>query len=460
MALATEHQHASDAHGAGFDAFRRYPLYEAIFRRRTRRVSKGIKKWEADSLSWHSDAESQPLTPLEQAVLISVTGITGITMPDMPTRSEAGGRMLGSPMLEAAGRSSGSPDNAQATVFFMLDDNGTYLLRKPTFALPPGTQPGPDDLIRAAESCKVRILDHRLDYPRTYPFYVGRNRFVSNLPGSTVFVPVIDMTRQYINGLMYLLSQEDGVRPSFVDDWNFYRWAGCKKWVKNGFLNADLKLPLGMLGTWRIHIEADLLVQNLWLTIQAMGLGGWVHAAFPPPVLLGAPDVREKSGTGLGFEFATPRAGLRKLLKFITPVPAWQPNPVRLGNLLKAYCPPNFPDMAAAIDALVAEKYGPKGLYTTPDGFAPVFKPGLAQKFIDEVEHLRPEVIECAKDICTYIHETYGRFPAHVDAFHVPGIWIQAHHLALDYYDSIYVGGYSQTQAEHDRLWHGPPSQA
>jgi hypothetical protein len=39
-----------DAHCAGFDAFRQYPLYDAIFHRRTRRVSKGIKKWEADSL--------------------------------------------------------------------------------------------------------------------------------------------------------------------------------------------------------------------------------------------------------------------------------------------------------------------------------------------------------------------------------------------------------------------------
>jgi hypothetical protein len=52
-----EQQKASEAHCAGFDAFRRYPLYDAIFHRRTRRVSKGIKKWKADSLNWHSDAE-------------------------------------------------------------------------------------------------------------------------------------------------------------------------------------------------------------------------------------------------------------------------------------------------------------------------------------------------------------------------------------------------------------------
>ncbi len=144
----------------------------------------------------HSNEQPQALTPLEQAVLISVTGITGITMPDLPTRSETGGKMLGSPMMEAIGRSAGSPDNAQATMFFMIDDHGTYLLRQTESKLPPGTEPGPDDLLRAAEQSKVRILDHRLEYPRTYPYYVGRNRFTSNLPGSTVFVPVVDMTVQ------------------------------------------------------------------------------------------------------------------------------------------------------------------------------------------------------------------------------------------------------------------------
>jgi len=76
----------------------------------------------------------------------------------------------------------------------------------------------------------------------------------------------------------------------------------------------------------------------------------------------------------------------------------------------------------------------------------PAFKPGLAQRFVDEVAHLRPDVIACAKDICSYIYDTYGRFPACVDAFHVPGIWIQAHHLALDYYDSIYVGDIRRTR--------------
>jgi hypothetical protein len=33
-------------------------------------------------------------------------------------------------------------------------------------------------------------------------------------------------------------------------------------------------------------------------------------------------------------------------------------------------------------------------------------------------------------------------------------VWVQAHHLDLDYYDSLYKEGYSATQAEHHTLWH------
>jgi hypothetical protein len=91
---------------------------------------------------------------------------------------------------------------------------------------------------------------------------------------------------------MFLLSQPEGYRPAFIDDWNFYRSAGVKKWVRSGFLNKDLPIPLGYTNTFRIHIESDFLVQNLLLTIQAMGLGGWVHAAFIGPLLLGDAGMR------------------------------------------------------------------------------------------------------------------------------------------------------------------------
>jgi hypothetical protein len=434
-----------------------YPLLGTIFNRRSRRISKGIKSIPAGSLTYQSRHEPHPLSPLEEALLIAATGVTGVTMPDQPFATEEGKPLVGSPMVDVLGRAAGSPDNAQATHFFLLNDQGTYFLRRPAGDAALALAQGPltaERLIAYADACKVRVLDQRVDFPRQYPYYLGRNRYVSNLPGTTILVPVVDLTRQYINGLMFLLTQDDGHRPTFIDDWNFYRVAGVKKWVKSGFLNPDLKIPLGVLGSARIQIEAEMLLQNVFLTMQAMGLGGWVHAGFTGPVLLGDEDYRN-DGRHLGFRFHTPHRPLRKLFRFLFPLPSWRPNPVGLDGLLEGYCPPYHPSMSVAIDKLLEHKYGPGGLYSDPKEFDRVFKPGLASRFCHEVPHYTPEVVACAKDVCTYIYETYDRFPAHADAMFVPGVWIQAHHLDLDYYDQLYSNGYAPIHARHDELWHG-----
>jgi len=441
---------------AGFEAALKYPFFHALFNRRSRRISKGIRSLPAGTLSYTSSKEPEPLTPLEEALLIAATGVSGVTMPDMPFQDEDGKPLVGTPMLRAVGRSASSPDNAQATHFFLINDSGTYMLRQPESTDPYQWQEEltAEKLVTYAEACKVKILDHRLDFPRQYPCYLGRNRYVSNLPGTTILVPVVDMTCQYINGLMFLLSQADGFRPTPIDDWNFYKKAGVKKWVKSGFLNEDLPLPLGYLNTFRIHVEAELLVQNLLLTIQALGLGGWVHAGFPSPVLLGDAEYA-KYGRGLAFRYETPKKTLlRMLLKPVTPLPAWRPNPVGLDGKLKGFCPPYHPDMTAAVDAVLNQKYGDSGIYHDDRHFGQVFKPPLAERFIEEAPHYTDEVVDCTKDVCNYIWRRYGRFPAHVDAIYVPGILVQAHHLDLDYYDSLYNHAYSRTQVDHDILWH------
>jgi hypothetical protein len=442
---------------SGLEEALRYPLFSAIFNRRSRRISKGIQSVPAGPLSYTSTQVPQPLSPLEEALLIAATGITGMTMPDLPLETSTGQPLAGSPMIDLVGRAASSPDNAQGTHFFLINDSGTFFLRRPPDLAPPARADGQVDanaLIANAERCKVRVLDKRLDFPREYPFYIGRNRLVSNLPGSTILVPVVDLSRQYINGLMFLLSGSDGQRPTFIDDWNFYRPAGVRRWVRSGFLNKDFKLPLGLMGPFRIQVEADLLIQNLLLAIQAMGLGGWVHAAFPGPILLGSPD-SSKSGAGLRFRFHTPqRTWWRALRKLITPMPAWQPNPVGLDGLLEAFSPPYYQDMGQAVDALIAVKYGPHGLYKDPSLLERVFRPGLAETFVAEVHHYSDDIVNCVKDVCQYILDTYGRFPAHVDAIYVPGIWVQVHHLDLDYYDKLFRHGYSETQRQHQHLWH------
>ena len=46
------------------------------------------------------------------------------------------------------------------------------------------------------------------------------------------------------------------------------------------------------------------------------------------------------------------------------------------------------------------------------------------------------------------------RFPAHADALQVPGIWLQAHHLDLAYYDKLFREGYTEKHRDHDDRWH------
>ncbi len=432
----------SDNH-VGFDEMSKYPLFEALHKRRSRRISLGIQTVPAGSNTYKSDAKPQPLSELEEAVLISATGLTGLTMPDRPFASPGGEKILGTPNLNFIGRAAGSTDNCQATSFFMMNDSGTYFLKRLDNVDP--TQPvTPDLLIQRARASKVPLFDKRLDFPREFPYYLDSNRFLSNVPGSTILFPVVDMTRQYINALMYLLTEPDGHRPAILDDRNFYLPAGCGKWILNGFMNKKIPVTLGLLYTMRTQIEAELLLQNLILMLQAMGLGGWIHASVTPAELLPA----------LGFTYVKPPIRLLDLLRWGTIIAKARTNPIGLPPYIECMCPPYYPSMADAVQAVVDDKYRAGGPYGDDAYFRRIFQGDRGEKYLKEVPHYSDDVIACTKDICTYIYSKHGRFPAHCDAIYAPGVWLQAHHLDLNYYDTLFNGGYTQTQRDHQRLWH------
>lgn len=447
----------------GLEALFARPLLETIWRRRTHRVSRGSSV-KAGSMSYASEQPRMPLTELEEAVLISLTGCTGLTMPDRPFFDPRNDQpIMAKPNLTMAGRTAGSPDNAQGTHFFLINDSGTYFLRK----LPPLDAPSPFDhdmLLSRADQAKVRILDRRIDVPgdnRDFPAYLDSNRFLSNLPATTILFPVVDLSRQYINGMMYLLTQPQGARPTVVDDRNFYRLAGVKRWVKNGFLNEDIKLPLGAIWAMRTQIEADLLLQNLMLAADAMGLGAWIHGSISPPVLLGDPKFRKTYGPMLDFDWVTPKWKPADVLRWHVLLPRYatlRANAVGLRrhgeHLIKAMCPPNYDSMADAVDAVVADKFGPNGIYTDEVLFQRIYKGEFGAKYLKEASEYREDVIACARDICTYIHETHGRFPAHCEAIHVPGVWLQTHHVDEPYYDRFFRNGLTDAHRGHDQAWH------
>src|SRR5260370_14604684 len=206
---------------AGFDEMRKYPLFDVLFKRRSRRISVGIKFVPAGSNTYTSNAAPQPLSELEEAILIAAVGMTGLTLPDRPFESTTGEKILGTPNLNFPGRAAGSTDNCQATSFFLLNDTGTYFLKR-LDGVDPTVPVTPDLLVQRARQSKVQPFNKRLDFPRALPFYLDSNRFLSNVPGSTVLFPVVDMSRQYINALMYLLTNPDAHLPYYPHHPNFY----------------------------------------------------------------------------------------------------------------------------------------------------------------------------------------------------------------------------------------------
>ena len=198
----------------------------------------------------------------------------------------------------------------------------------------------------------------------------------------------------------------------------------------------------------RTDYEAFFLLQNLMLVAQAMGLGGWIHpSVFAPYVLQRDPA---KQWFGLGFRMQVPD---KPWVRW-PPVPATQPNPVGIDGVLEGLCPPYVGSMNEAVDVVVAEKYGPKGMYGDAAGFALPYKNAAdAQEYLRLEAPFSAQAIEYTKEICTYLFDTYGRFPAHVDAFYVPGIWLQVSHLELEYYARFFKSALVERQAAHGKTW-------
>jgi hypothetical protein len=113
--------------------------------------------------------------------------------------------------------------------------------------------------------------------------------------------------------------------------------------------------------------------------------------------------------------------------------------------------------MNDAVDQLLAEKYSPGGIYGDLNVFKrPYLSEPMAQDYLQNASHYSDQAVAYAKEICSYIFDTYGRFPAHCDAFHVPGIWLQFSHIELEYYEKYYNPTQFARQKEHAAMWGEP----
>src|SRR5271170_1814419 len=141
-----------------------YPFMSCLVERRTRRIARGTSI-DAGALSYTSQNRPAPLSKLEEAILIVSTGVTGLSTHDGPLEKPGGDKELGTPFLNIVARAASSADNCQATIFFVINDDGVFLLREQKGRaaldllkhLPPRWSDWKEeDWLCAAESVKIR----------------------------------------------------------------------------------------------------------------------------------------------------------------------------------------------------------------------------------------------------------------------------------------------------------------
>lgn len=420
-----------------------YPVFDAIFQRRARRFPLGATI-PGDLTPYTSTKEPVPLDEIEEAMLVMAgTGISGANLADLPYNEKDGANFCGNTMLQFVGRTYASACGSHGTELFFTNDEGTYMVqfrdKTPEAMQEFATLDDREKIMQAFRANTVKLSDGRLGIPMepgvTQPF----NWWNANQPGTTLFMPITDATWEYINVLMLIMDEPNSYYP--YDDLNGNA-EPLKEWADKGYLDRTRAYPLSQLESAMRMItsgtEQGIMLQNMYLALQAMGLGGWIFSSSVGQYIMAA--------MGFRFEAAAAQGPIKPLID--APVLSC----VGLDGVFQAYCPPYYPDMGAAVQAIWDAKWGGRGIYKEEGG--PVaFKD---RQSLDKLVSKTPDwCLEATKAFAEYIWKTYGKFPATIDPMEM-NIWFQAHHLETDFYDRYYQpGAYHQAIKDHMAAWHG-----
>lgn len=253
-----------------------------------------------------------------------------------------------------------------------------------------------------------------------------------NHSGTLLVIPVADLAQHMILGLCYM------VQNNYVlyDDINKCTIPGIEKF--SHIVDTNNIWPLNFVEQLVMAEASTELSTSCYagaLILQAMGLGGWMFDGISPYSILGASG--DQSVPGLGFRYDIDER--------------WAlPNPTGLEGVMEAYCPPHYPDMKAAVEAVIKRKFGSGGPFNSKT-------PGPwknSEKVRSAAEVHNETFIECVALQAQYVFDTFGKFPGTVPSIFVL-TYLQAHHLDLEFYDKFYSpGSYLKTHASHMERWH------
>ncbi len=437
-----------------------YPFLDALIDRRSRRFGKGMAL-DGGPLQFKSELEPEPLTPEEEAAIVFAgAGFTGHALAELPfshgaNDDESG---CGNIMSHLFGRTMISGDAVHTTTLFVMNDEGTWMVRRPQDFSPTEAleliQLGRERrFLEFYHRARVKISDNRAAVPRQVPDVPAFNKWSVNLPGMSYFLPVNDLSAFYINVLLTMFDEEFGFYV--VDDTKRFSPAGVGKYRKSkgGHLHDDeitRTISITILEGW-IHefasIEQGAAIQNMSLMTQALGLGGFPHFAHHPwswPQALGFRMEGDMFSRTIGASWL-----MKTLIRLMKR--DWE-MPVAVGLerdsnvLLKPYCPPYYPDMRTAVEAYVDAKYGAAGSLRDPVSAGMWKDP---KRVTSGIPRSSKTAVETTIAYCTYLYERLGRFPGTNGPFRTVTAY-EAYHLDPAFYDEYYVpGALSPTQLNH-----------
>ena len=290
-------RHRSDAHAATAGQSGRaagglgYPALRAIFSRRSRRFALGAEL--TGPLAYRSQAEPVPLAEAEEAILVAAgTGVTGVARDDWPFTDERGGRTGADKLVSFTGRSFPSPLGTHGTELFWTNDEGVFVLpqrdvvperylqlrrqRRAPCALPPA----PPSWRTSGSTCHPHaepVRDQPLDRQRRPARRCSSRSPTSRASASsrccsisTSRIATTSTTRvsAAIRCARSCATAGSTTRHP-VDLWDFERWQ-----------------MVDMNG-----VEQGLVIQNLMLATQAIGLGGHPFSGGKGRVTMGGEEL-------------------------------------------------------------------------------------------------------------------------------------------------------------------------
>jgi hypothetical protein len=449
-----------------------YSLLQALLTRRSRRFPLGSRL--EGPLAYESNAHPEPLSMEEEALLaFAASGITWYALGDLPYPGPgaepaiAGTTILG----QLIGRTTPSGDALNSVLVFVMNDAGTYVLRRPQDLSEHELKEmlqlvSASKFVEAYELLRVQVSDRRVAISAQPPYTLPFNNWAANHPGSTYFLPVSEISALYINALLWAFG--DGIGYYVLDERNPFHPHGPLgrfRRSKGGHLYDDPRdnrmHTIGIVEAMMFEfaaLEQGAIIQNLSLMANALGLGGFPHFAAHPYAWFQA----------LGFKFAEPppkysaTAGgdwpvhlamkLSRLPDIEVPTPvgfndAW--------NLVQPYCPPNqgWTCMRDAVAAYVKAKFSRESGHLRDTDDTPWMRNTVGH-VLDAIPAYSENALKAGVAYCEYVHERYGMFPAHGGPFRTEQAF-QAHHLDLKFYDTFYQpAAIGETQRNHWANWH------